>query len=148
MSDSFVTPWTVACQAPLSTGFPRQEYWNGLPFPSPRDLSDPGIKPASPALAGDSLPLSHLGSPLSSLETSWQVGEPVDTGGNPTPLLPAVQPQTSHLPSLSFWAQCSYLEMGYPAGRADLRITVCVLVSSRSQQEADSSLKLGDWRRV
>lgn len=66
----------------------------------------------------------------------------------PAPLLPAVQPQTSHLPSLSFWAQCSYLEMGYPAGRAALRITACVLVSSRSQQEADSSLKLGDWRRV
>ena len=64
MSNSFVTPWTVACQAPLSTGFPRQEYWNGLPFPSPGDLSDPGLEPASPALAGDSLPLSHLGSPL------------------------------------------------------------------------------------
>ena len=47
----FVTPWTVACQAPLSMGFPRQEYQSGLPFPSPRDLPDPGIKPTSPALA-------------------------------------------------------------------------------------------------
>src|SRR5574337_648274 len=40
----FATPWTVACQAPLSTGFSRQEYWSGLPFPSPGDLPDPGIK--------------------------------------------------------------------------------------------------------
>ena len=52
----FVTPWTVACQAPLSMGFPRQEYWSGLPFPSPGDLPDPGIKPGSPALQADSLP--------------------------------------------------------------------------------------------
>ena len=51
----FVTPQTVAYQAPLSMGFSRQEYWSGLPFPSPEDLPDPGIKPASlvsPALAG------------------------------------------------------------------------------------------------
>ena len=43
----FVTPWTVARQAPLSMGFSRQEYWRGLPFSSPRDLADPGIKTAS-----------------------------------------------------------------------------------------------------
>ena len=48
----FATPWTVAQQAPLSMGFSRQEYWSRLPFPSPGDLPDPGIKPASPALAG------------------------------------------------------------------------------------------------
>ena len=51
----FVAPWTVACQAPLSMGFPRQQYRSGLPCPSPRDLPYPGIKPmslASPALAG------------------------------------------------------------------------------------------------
>ena len=46
------TPWTVAHQDLLSMGFPRQEYWSGLPFPSPWDLPDPGIKPTSPALAG------------------------------------------------------------------------------------------------
>ena len=46
------TPWTVTRQAPPSMGLPRQEYWSGLPFPSPRDLPDPGIKPESPALAG------------------------------------------------------------------------------------------------
>ena len=52
MLDSFATPWTVACQALLSTGFPRQEYWSRLPFPSPGDLSNPGIEPMSPAMAG------------------------------------------------------------------------------------------------
>ena len=51
----FVAPWPVARQAPLSTGFPRQEHWSELPFPPPRDLPNPGIKPTSPmspALAG------------------------------------------------------------------------------------------------
>ena len=61
----FVTRWTVAHQAPLSMGFFWQEYWSGLPFPFPGDLSDPGIKPGSPALQADSLPLSHWVSPLS-----------------------------------------------------------------------------------
>ena len=52
VSDSFVIPWTVAHQAPLSIGLPRQEYWSGLPHPFPGDPPDSGIKPASPALAG------------------------------------------------------------------------------------------------
>ena len=52
----FVTPWTVAHQAPLSMGFPRQEYWSALPFPTLRDLPNPGIKAGSPALQADSLP--------------------------------------------------------------------------------------------
>ena len=47
-------PWTLACQGPLSMGFPRQEYWSGLLFPSLGDLPDSGIKPASPASAGRS----------------------------------------------------------------------------------------------
>ena len=51
----FVTPWTVACQAALSMEFSGQEYWTGLPFPSPGDLSDPRIEPRSPALQADSL---------------------------------------------------------------------------------------------
>ena len=62
----FATPWTVALQAPLSVVFSRQEYWNGLPFPSPRGLPNPGIEsvsPMSPVLQADSLPLSHQGSP-------------------------------------------------------------------------------------
>ena len=52
----FVTPWTVAYQAPLSMEFSRQEYWSGLPFPSPGDLPNPEIEPRSPALQADSLP--------------------------------------------------------------------------------------------
>jgi len=57
----FVTLWTVACQAPLSMGFPRQEYRSELSFPSPGgDLPDPGIEPVPPAWQVDSLPLSHL----------------------------------------------------------------------------------------
>ena len=51
----FVIPWTVACQDPLSMGFPRKEHWRGLPFRSPRDLPNPGIKIRSPALQVDSL---------------------------------------------------------------------------------------------
>ena len=57
MSDSSVTPRTVAHQACLSMGFPRQEYWSELPFPTPGDLPDPGVEPGSPALQADSLPL-------------------------------------------------------------------------------------------
>ena len=53
MFDSFATPWTVAAQAPLSIGFSRQEYWSGLPFPSPGDLPDPGSEPESPALTAE-----------------------------------------------------------------------------------------------
>ena len=62
MSNSCNPLWTAALQGPLSMGFPRKEYWNGLPFPSPGDLPDPGIEPTSPAWQVDSLPLSHLGS--------------------------------------------------------------------------------------
>ena len=53
------TPWTVARQTPLSTGFSKQESWSGLPCIPPGDLSNPGIEPESPALQEDSLPLSH-----------------------------------------------------------------------------------------
>ena len=49
-------PWTVARQAPLSMGFPKQEYWSGLPLSSPGDLPNPGVDPESPALQADSLP--------------------------------------------------------------------------------------------
>ena len=51
----FATPWTVAYQAPPSMGFSRQEYWSGLPFPSPGDLPNPGIEPSSPAFQADTL---------------------------------------------------------------------------------------------
>ena len=60
-----VTPWTVACQAPLSMESSRKEYWNGLPFPSPVDLPDLGIYPESPALKADSLPSEPPGTLIS-----------------------------------------------------------------------------------
>ena len=63
MSDSYDPVDLVARQAPLSMGFSRQEHWSGLPFPSPGDLPDPGIKPGSPALQADSLPTELRGKP-------------------------------------------------------------------------------------
>ena len=59
----FVTLWTVAHQAPPSLGFSRQEYWSGLPFPSPGELPDPGIEPRSPALQADALTSEPPGKP-------------------------------------------------------------------------------------
>ena len=63
----FATPWTVAYQAPPSMGFSRQECWSGLPFLSPGDLPDPGIKPRSPAWQADALPSEPPGKPLNDL---------------------------------------------------------------------------------
>ena len=62
VAPSCLTLWAAVGQAPPSMGFMRQEYWRGVPFPSPEDLPDPGIEPTSPALQADSLPLSHRGS--------------------------------------------------------------------------------------
>ena len=59
----FVTPWTVAYQAPPSMGFSRQEYWSGVPFPSPGDLPDPGIEPRSPTLQANALTSDPPGKP-------------------------------------------------------------------------------------
>ena len=56
----FATLWTVAHQTPLSVGFSRQEYWSGLPFPTPGDLPDPGIEPRSPTLQADALTSAPL----------------------------------------------------------------------------------------
>ena len=64
----FVIPWTVARQAPLCMGFPWQENWSGLPFPTPGDLPDPGIKPASPALADGFFTTKPLGKLLDCLK--------------------------------------------------------------------------------
>ena len=60
----FATLWTAAYKAPLSMEFSRQEYWNGLPFPSPEDFPHPGIEPRSPALQADALPSEPPGKPL------------------------------------------------------------------------------------
>ena len=59
----FATPRIIVCQLPLSMGFPREEYWSGLPFPSPKDFPDPGIEPGSPALRADASPSEPPGNP-------------------------------------------------------------------------------------
>ena len=74
MSDSFATPWTIACLVPLSTGFPMQEYWSGLLFPSLGDLSDPGIEPSSPALAGGFFTTEPPGKPNVYKNNTWLPG--------------------------------------------------------------------------
>ena len=63
MSNLFATPWTVAFQAPLSIGFPKQEYWSELPFLSPGDLPERELKPTSPALAGEFFTIESPGKP-------------------------------------------------------------------------------------
>ena len=67
---TLAAPWTVACQASLSMGFSRQQYWSGLLFPSPGDLPDPGVEPRSPALQADSLPIELWGGKTIAL-TRW-----------------------------------------------------------------------------
>ena len=64
---TLATPWTVACQASLSMGSSRQEYWSGFPFPSTGDLPEPGTEPGSPVLQADSLPSEPPGKPVSSI---------------------------------------------------------------------------------
>ena len=64
MFDSFATPWTIALQAPLSMGFPRQEHWSRLPFPPPGGLPDPEIQPTFPALACGFFTVDPPGKPL------------------------------------------------------------------------------------
>ena len=76
MFDSAI-PWAADCQAPLSMGFFRQEYWSGLPFPSPGDLPNPGIKPGSPALQVDSLLSEPPGKPNNSKFTECLYHEEV-----------------------------------------------------------------------
>ena len=79
-----MTSWTVACQTSLYRGLPRKEYWSGLPFPSPGDLPDPGIKSISPALAGRLFTTERPGKPLSgwtrakSLQLCQTLYDPLD----------------------------------------------------------------------
>ena len=105
MFDTFATPCTVVCQAPLSIGFPRQEYWSGLPFPSLGDLPHPGMEPTSPTSQADSLPLHHPGSRPCYVNS--QVSIPI-SGPEPQPAffirLPSPMPSTcwTYFPNLRF----------------------------------------------
>ena len=78
VSTSFAIPWTLACQTPPSIGFPRQEHWSGLPFPSPGHFPDPRIKPESLALAGGFFTTEPLGKPFLLCKPAIRTGP--DTG--------------------------------------------------------------------
>ena len=80
----FATPWMIACQAPLSMGFSRQEYWSGLPFSTPRGLPNPGIEPTSPALAGGFFTTVLPGKP------KWGSEPAANPFGIPFLLIPAI----------------------------------------------------------
>ena len=73
VSGYFVIPWTVARRAPLSLGFPRREYWSGLPFPPSGDLPDPVIEPASPELAGGFFTTEPPGKPPSACDLMYYI---------------------------------------------------------------------------
>ena len=105
-------PWTVACQAPLSMGFSRQEYWSGLPFPSPGTLPDPVLKPGSPELRADSLPTELRGKPgehyavsaaaAKSIQSCLTLCDPVD-GSPPGFSVPGIlQARTLEWVAISF----------------------------------------------
>ena len=82
------TPWTVAYQAPPSMGFSRQEHWSGLPFPSPGDLHNPGIKPGSPALKADALTSEPPGKPNLKKKSTVNIHWKTDAGAEAPILLP------------------------------------------------------------
>ena len=71
MPSSFATPWTMACQAPLSMGFSKQEDWSGLPCHSPGDLPKPGMEPSSPALTGGFFTTEPPGKPDNKVRQSY-----------------------------------------------------------------------------
>ena len=104
MPDSFTTPWTVAHQAPLSMWFPRQEYWSGLPFPSPGALPDSRTEPASPALAGGLFTSEPPGKPRVVLvaQSCLTLGDPMDCSP-PAP------------PSMGFYRQEHWSVLPFPS---------------------------------
>ena len=110
----FATPWTVACQAPLSIGFSRQEYWSGLPCPSSREGSchappDPGIKPECPALAGGFFTTEPPGKPsftyaaaAKSLQSCPTLCDPIDSSPPGAPVPRILQARTLEWVAVSF----------------------------------------------
>ena len=126
-----VTLWTVAHQAPLSMGFSRQEYWSGLPFPTPGDLPDPGIEPmspVSPALQADALQLSHLGSPCVTKKKKKKTNKPKNfllnfyLKPNPTRVQTSFEEcvQLQHFPNI----------LSRPLGERSLQICLSLLPGS------------------
>ena len=111
-----MTPWTIAHQAPLCMGFPRQEYWSGLPFPFPGDLPDPGIEPMSPALTGGFFTSELSGKPqrrtaasaaaaaaaAKSLQSCLTLCEPIDSNPPGSTIPGILQPRVLELVALYF----------------------------------------------
>ena len=103
----FATPWAVAYKASLSVGFSRQEYWSALPFPSPGDLPDPGIKPRSPALEADTLTSEPPGKPkcagaAKSLQSCPTLCDPRDGSPPGSPVPGILQARTLEWVAISF----------------------------------------------
>ena len=111
MSDSFVIPWTVAHQTPLSMGFPRQYYWSGLPFPSPGDLLNPRTEPGSPTLAGGFF-TTEMGSPFFFYLGTILCNQSFKSPSSLTCTLPLVHCWQSSCPFLS-------LDKGTPGTRTE-----------------------------
>ena len=107
-----MTPWTVAHQAPLSMGFSRQEYWSGLPFPSPGDFPNPGTEPRSLALQADSLPSEPPGktnkcvaaaaAAAKSLQSCPTLCDPIDGSPPGSPVPGILQARTLEWVAISF----------------------------------------------
>ena len=97
----FATMWTVAHQAPLSMGFPRQEYWSELLFPSPGNLPDPGIEPASPALAGGFF-TTWIILAAKSLQSCPTLCDPIDSSPPGSPIPGILQARTLEWVAISF----------------------------------------------
>ena len=99
---TLVTPWTIACQAHLSMVFSRQEYWNGLPIPSPGDLLDAGIEPRSPALQADSLPTALQVAATKTLQSCPTLCDPIDGSPPGSPVPGILQARTLEWVAISF----------------------------------------------
>ena len=132
----FATPWTLAHQAPLSMGFSRQEYWSGLPFPSPGDLPIPGIYPRSPTLQADSLPSEPPGKASKvqrMAELCWghEKGRWRKPGTQGSGALPSSHPVRSHIPS-SYESCCLKTSAGSGKGK---RLTYCHTTEAGERRE-------------
>ena len=101
-----MTLWTVAYQPPPSMGFSRQEYWSGLPFPSPGDLPYPGIEPGSPTLGADTLTSEPPGKPklfaAKSLQSCPTLCDPIDGSPQGSPVPGILQARTLEWVAISF----------------------------------------------
>ena len=117
----FVTPWTVAHQAPLSMGFSRQEYWSGLPFLSPGNLPDPGIKPWSSALQVDSLATEAPGKPYKELviQSCLTLCDPIDYNSLGSSVRGILQAKVDSHPLLQGIVLTQGAKQEFPALQAD-----------------------------